>query len=89
MTLLSVTKQDAVVKDTLERATEPNLDLKAYLQDAYAHPVFKPIEDEREANQDEENNQVVSTKRTSQRSSKAVSRAITPEPSELGSNSRQ
>ncbi|KAK1420504.1 hypothetical protein QVD17_22155 [Tagetes erecta] len=33
--------QDAMIKDTLERATEPQLDLKAYLKDAYTHPVFK------------------------------------------------
>lgn len=29
------------MKDTLERAREPNLNLKAYLQNAYVHPVFK------------------------------------------------
>ncbi|KAI0519751.1 hypothetical protein KFK09_007211 [Dendrobium nobile] len=33
--------QDAMVKDTLERATEPNFNLKTYLQDAYIHPVFR------------------------------------------------
>ncbi|KAK1295336.1 hypothetical protein QJS10_CPA16g01368 [Acorus calamus] len=33
--------QDAMVKGTLERATEPSLNLKGYLQDAYVHPVFK------------------------------------------------
>lgn len=63
--------QDAMVKDTLEKATEPNLDLKAYLKDAYVHPVFKgnslpppTLID------DEESNPLVPTKRTSQRSSK-------------------
>ncbi|XP_051142183.1 CSC1-like protein At4g02900 [Andrographis paniculata] len=72
--------QDAVVKDTLERATEPNLDLKAYLRDAYLHPVFRPIENEKEpVDDDEENNQVVSTKRTSQRGSKNVSGSVTPD----------
>ncbi|KQK08047.1 CSC1-like protein At3g21620 [Brachypodium distachyon] len=33
--------QEAMRKDTLERAREPNFDLKAYLADAYLHPVFK------------------------------------------------
>ncbi|XP_020211354.1 calcium permeable stress-gated cation channel 1 [Cajanus cajan] len=33
--------QEAMMKDTLERATEPNLNLKGYLQNAYVHPVFK------------------------------------------------
>ncbi|PPR89081.1 hypothetical protein GOBAR_AA31597 [Gossypium barbadense] len=33
--------QEAMVKDTLEKATEPQFNLKAYLKDAYMHPVFK------------------------------------------------
>ncbi|XP_011002577.1 PREDICTED: calcium permeable stress-gated cation channel 1 [Populus euphratica] len=33
--------QEAMMKDTLERARDPNFNLKAYLQDAYIHPVFK------------------------------------------------
>ncbi|CAI9107870.1 OLC1v1007341C1 [Oldenlandia corymbosa var. corymbosa] len=62
--------QDAMVKDTLEKATEPNLNLKAYLQDAYVHPVFKCVElDRPRAVDDEENNPLVATKRTSQRTS--------------------
>ncbi|KAL8548409.1 hypothetical protein ACS0TY_007647 [Phlomoides rotata] len=73
--------QDAVVKDTLERATEPNLNLKAYLQDAYIHPVFKSIEIERPAALDEEENSpLVTTKRSSRRGSKPPSSGgITPE----------
>ena len=35
-----------MAKDTLERATEPNLDLRSYLQDSYMHPVFRIDEDE-------------------------------------------
>ncbi|KAF7154338.1 hypothetical protein RHSIM_Rhsim01G0276000 [Rhododendron simsii] len=63
--------QDAMVKDTLERATEPHLNLKAYLQDAYIHPVFKGSELERPAAIDEEeNNPLVATRRSSQRGSK-------------------
>ncbi|MQL72107.1 hypothetical protein Taro_004431 [Colocasia esculenta] len=38
--------QEAMMKDTLERVREPNLDLKKYLADAYIHPVFKDSEDE-------------------------------------------
>ncbi|MCD9643172.1 hypothetical protein HAX54_030391 [Datura stramonium] len=65
--------QDAMVKDTLERATEPTLNLKAYLKDAYVHPVFKGVElDRPTALDDEENNPLVATKR-SRRSSKSQS----------------
>lgn len=32
-------------KDMMERASEPNLNLKAYLADAYLHPIFHSIED--------------------------------------------
>ena len=67
-----------MVKDTLERATEPNLNLKAYLQDAYVHPVFKGGEFDRPAALDEEEeNPLVATKRTS-RSSKVGSNDGTP-----------
>lgn len=38
--------QEAMRKDTLERAREPNLDLKSYLQNAYIHPIFKEDEDD-------------------------------------------
>ncbi|XP_057955863.1 CSC1-like protein At3g21620 isoform X5 [Malania oleifera] len=37
--------QEAMMKDTLERAREPYLNLKDYLQNAYVHPVFKGGED--------------------------------------------
>lgn len=33
------------MKDTLERAREPNLNLKGYLQNAYVHPIFKGGDD--------------------------------------------
>ncbi|KAK2990521.1 hypothetical protein RJ640_019801, partial [Escallonia rubra] len=62
--------QDAMVKDTLERATEPNLNLKSYLQDAYIHPVFKGDElDRLPAIDEEENNPLVATKRNSRKGS--------------------
>ncbi|KAL3517546.1 hypothetical protein ACH5RR_020135 [Cinchona calisaya] len=66
--------QDAMVKDTVERATEPNLNLKAYLRDAYIHPVFKCVQLDRPiAVDDEENNPLVATKRSSRRDSKSGS----------------
>lgn len=75
--------QDAVIKDTLERATEPNLNLEAYLHDAYIHPVFKSIKDRPIVHDEEENNPlVVSTKRHSRRSggsSKPDSGRATPQ----------
>ncbi|KAJ4752638.1 ERD (early-responsive to dehydration stress) family protein [Rhynchospora pubera] len=77
--------QDAVVKDTLERATEPNLDLRAYLKDAYIHPVFY-CEAQSFASMEEdveEKNPLVPTKRTSQRSSPSNSKHA----SELGTHS--
>ncbi|KAL9241021.1 hypothetical protein vseg_015181 [Gypsophila vaccaria] len=33
--------QEAMMKDTLERAKDPNFNLKGYLQRAYIDPVFK------------------------------------------------
>lgn len=63
------------MKDTLERATDPMLNLRTYLREAYLHPIFKggeifypPPSDE------EEGAPLVATKR-SQRSSKVTSLA--------------
>ncbi|KAK7363779.1 hypothetical protein VNO77_05936 [Canavalia gladiata] len=72
--------QEAMVKDTLERATEPNLNLKAYLQNAYAHPIFKACDDdddddEETMSQKWENESVtVATKRQSRRNTPLPSR---------------
>lgn len=33
-------------KDILEKASEPNLNLKAYLADAYLHPIFHSFDDD-------------------------------------------
>lgn len=73
---IQCTLQDAVVKDTVERTTEPNFNLKEYLHDAYLHPVLKGVEFEvsKEVD-DEESNSLVATKRTSRWSSKTVSNA--------------
>ncbi|KAK9137168.1 hypothetical protein Sjap_007762 [Stephania japonica] len=60
--------QEAMVRDTLERATDPNFNLKSYLQDAFIHPVFNGGEiDKPLAFDEEENNPLVLTKRNSRR----------------------
>ncbi|ONK62771.1 uncharacterized protein A4U43_C07F7970 [Asparagus officinalis] len=67
--------QDAMVKDTLERATEPNLNLRSYLQDAYIHPVFQKEDIDAPVPFDEEEaNPLVPTKRTSHRNTPAGSK---------------
>lgn len=56
--------EEAMIKDILERATEPNLNLKTYMQGAYVHPVFKGVELEKPLTIDEEeSNPLVPTKR--------------------------
>ncbi|KAL6985662.1 hypothetical protein U1Q18_019037 [Sarracenia purpurea var. burkii] len=37
--------EEAMAKDIEERASEPDLNLKAYLTDAYLHPIFHSFED--------------------------------------------
>ncbi|BFG26087.1 hypothetical protein CerSpe_123610 [Prunus speciosa] len=62
--------QEAMMKDTLERAREPNLNLKGFLQNAYIHPVFKGEDDsenEAAAEECEKEPAVVPTKRQSRR----------------------
>ncbi|XWS12876.1 hypothetical protein CRYUN_Cryun37aG0127900 [Craigia yunnanensis] len=68
--------QEAMMKDTLERAREPNLNLKPYLHNAYIHPVFKEDDDdEEEFNIKLENESViVPTKRQSRRNTPVPSR---------------
>eukprot|EP01018_Ginkgo_biloba_P026670 Gb_11287 [translate_table: standard] len=56
--------EEAMVKDTLERATEPNLNLKEYLRNSYIHPIFKT--DEHDAGDCKEHDSLVLTKRQSQ-----------------------
>lgn len=66
------------MKDTLERAREPNFNLKGYLQNAYVHPVFKSAEEDDE--DDEINDKwetdsvLVPTKRQSRRNTPVPSR---------------
>ncbi|EAY97938.1 hypothetical protein OsI_19855 [Oryza sativa Indica Group] len=58
--------QDAMVKDTLERANDPTLNLREYLKDAYVHPVFQKNDIYEFAGIDEEEkNPMVATKRQS------------------------
>ncbi|KAL4628304.1 hypothetical protein ACB092_05G227600 [Castanea dentata] len=70
--------EEAMRKDTLERAKEPNLNLKGFLQNAYVHPVFKASEDEEddEINDDKWENEsvIVPTKRQSRRNTPAPSK---------------
>ncbi|KAK9935975.1 hypothetical protein M0R45_012843 [Rubus argutus] len=70
--------QEAMMKDTLERAREPNLNLKGYLQSAYVHPVVKECEEDDEDHysfEKYENESVtVATKRQSRRNTPVPSR---------------
>lgn len=63
--MLFIELQDAVIKDTLERATEPDLNLKVYLEDAYIHPIFKGGEYRRPIIDEESDPIIVATKRNS------------------------
>ncbi|URE20979.1 hypothetical protein MUK42_24901 [Musa troglodytarum] len=40
--------EEAMEKDIMEKASEPNLNLKAYLADAYLHPIFHSFDEEEE-----------------------------------------
>lgn len=65
------------MKDTLEQAREPNLNLKGYLQSAYIHPVFKECDDEEDHEsfeKGETESATVATKRHSRRNTPAPSR---------------
>ncbi|CAI0625961.1 unnamed protein product [Linum tenue] len=79
--------QEAMMKDTLERAREPNLNLKGYLQQAYVHPVFKSADENDDDVEDDEDGDLaylsgkidgdtalVPTKRQSRKSTPAPSR---------------
>ncbi|MBA0862470.1 hypothetical protein Goshw_009030 [Gossypium schwendimanii] len=38
--------EEAMAKDLLDRTTEPDINLKAFLADAYLHPIFRSFEEE-------------------------------------------
>ncbi|XP_021893821.1 CSC1-like protein At3g21620 [Carica papaya] len=62
--------QEAMMKDTLERAKEPNLNLKGFLKEAYVHPVFKDVNDNNSdaGSEDSEHEpKLVATKRQSRK----------------------
>ncbi|CAL9162010.1 calcium permeable stress-gated cation channel 1-like [Musa acuminata AAA Group] len=67
--------QEAIMKDTLDHVREPNLDMKAYLLNAYTHPVFKNGETEDKVPGDEEfENILVPTKRQSRKGTSVPSK---------------
>jgi hypothetical protein len=77
---IPIVLQEAMMKDTLERAKEPNLNLKSFLQNAYIHPVFKGEDDsdsDEAPEEFEKGPDLVPTKRQSRRN--------TPLPSKHGS----
>ncbi|XP_072967501.1 calcium permeable stress-gated cation channel 1-like isoform X2 [Typha angustifolia] len=78
--------QEAMMKDTLERAREPNLDMKAYLLNAYIHPVFKDGEDEDDISAGDEKEYehvLVPTKRQSRKNTPAQSKCNGSSPPSL------
>ena len=69
--------QEAMKKDTLERAREPGFDLKGYLMNAYIHPVFKGDEDDEKfsiTDEPETEQVLVATKRQSRRNTPVPSK---------------
>lgn len=69
-------------KDTLERAREPNLNLKAYLENAYIHPIFKAGDDE-----DDDDEIINKLEETVLVPTKRQSRRNTPVPSKVSGGS--
>ncbi|KAF8031458.1 hypothetical protein BT93_D0617 [Corymbia citriodora subsp. variegata] len=87
--------EEAMMKDTLERAREPHLNLKSFLQTAYLHPVFKSAdddEDDDDLGEKWDNESVlVPTKRSSRRNTPLPSRisgASTPSLPEVHEDSQ-
>ncbi|KAL1827383.1 hypothetical protein ACET3Z_005795 [Daucus carota] len=71
--------QDAMIKDTLEKAREPDLNLKAFLEDAYIHPIFKGGVYEKPIMDEESYPIIVATKRNSRVGSKVGSSEDSPQ----------
>jgi len=66
-----------MMRDTLEQAREPNLDLKGYLSNAYIHPIFKSGEDDDDFSVDdvpEFDSVLVPTKRQSRKNTPVPSK---------------
>jgi lysine-specific demethylase 3 len=68
--------QEAMMKDTLERARDPNFNLKACLHSAYVHPIFKGNDDDEDnlSVEMEIESVLVPTKRQSQRNTPVPSK---------------
>ncbi|KAK3164497.1 hypothetical protein QOZ80_1AG0019940 [Eleusine coracana subsp. coracana] len=68
--------QEAMKKDTLERARDPGFDLKGYLMNAYIHPVFKSDDDDEKFSiaDEPEPEVLVATKRQSRRNTPVPSK---------------
>ncbi|CAL4956317.1 unnamed protein product [Urochloa decumbens] len=69
--------QEAMKKDTLERARDPGFDLKGYLINAYIHPVFKGDDGDEKfsiADEPEVEQVLVATKRQSRRNTPVPSK---------------
>ncbi|CAN1326639.1 Calcium permeable stress-gated cation channel 1 [Linum perenne] len=84
--------QEAMMKDTLERAREPNLNLKGYLQQAYVHPVFKGGDDDDDEDEEEYGEMAYSSGKvgdseTALVPTKRQSRRNTPAPSKVSAGS--
>ncbi|KAJ4975587.1 hypothetical protein NE237_000693 [Protea cynaroides] len=78
--------QEAMMKDTLERVRDPNLNLKGYLQSAYIHPVFKGDDDDdidTITKDCEQESELVPTKRHSRRNTPVPSKYSGSSPSSL------
>ncbi|PKU69799.1 calcium permeable stress-gated cation channel 1 [Dendrobium catenatum] len=83
--------QEAMMKDTLERIKEPNLDLKNFLLSAYIHPVFKEMDEDDSVScfdkDGEFENVLVPTKRSSRRNTPVPSKyndSASPSLSDIG-----
>ncbi|KAL5225429.1 hypothetical protein ABZP36_012068 [Zizania latifolia] len=46
--------EEAMEKDSMERASEPSLNLKSYLANAYLHPIFHMFEQQQQEEEEEE-----------------------------------
>lgn len=78
--------QEAMMKDTLERTREPNLNLKEYLRNAYIHPIFKQ-EDDSDSDSESDVGTVNSDREPELVPTKRQSRRNTPLPSKHSGSS--
>ncbi|XP_019435372.1 PREDICTED: calcium permeable stress-gated cation channel 1-like, partial [Lupinus angustifolius] len=80
--------EEAMMKDTVERAREPNLNLKSFLKNAYVHPVFKDnIDHDHDNDNDNDNDEILSENCESESATtvptKRHSRRNTPSPDRI------